>query len=293
MGSMKMGSWIRAGAWFFYAVGMVLLFMYLLFPAESLRRFTESTVLEKTGVRLEMKELSLHFPASLHLRDCSLEKDLRIVLEKVRITPSLFAFMKGTPGGDLAVDGLGGSLAAAFRISPSHPFESEGSLHLKNLDMTAVADLSPRPLPFGVKGRLSGRFLALPAEGKLEISGALDMEGADIVLNEPMLASLSLRLVALQLEGRMDARKLDIDNIALSGNFGTLTLRGSISDPMGRSPLLDFSGGIRPDAAFLQQLTRMGGIGPVIGRFVGQREIPVRVAGTLDNPQVSLAGIRL
>jgi type II secretion system protein N len=290
-----MKSFLKVSAWFLYTLGMVLFFTYLLFPSESFRFFAEKELLRRTGAEVRMDGLSLGFPASLTLKGVRVdqEKGLRFFLEQVRLKPAFLALMTAQVGARVEVQGLGGRAEAGLKMPPTSPLKARGYLNLENLAMEALTDLLPEPPPLGIQGRLSGRFVCAPEEEGLGISGSLNLEGGELVLDFPMMDGLNLKLLTLQLESRVQEKNAEIKNLLLAGSFGTLQLQGAMGLPAGPASRLDLSGGIRPDPAFLQQLTRMGGIGPVIGRFVGQREIPVRVGGTLERPQVTLAGMRL
>ncbi|TYT75760.1 type II secretion system protein GspN [Desulfobotulus mexicanus] len=290
-----MKSFLKLSAWLFYILGTVLFFVYLLFPADALRIFAEKELHKRTGVVFQVSSLSLVFPLKISMGNSTIEgrKGFSLKAEKADLSPSFTAFFRGQAGGKLSLRTLGGDISAVMRMPMSSPLEARGQMQLSNLDMDALLALSPQPLPFGVQGRVSGRFIWEPVEEKLGVRGNLDISGGDLLVDFPMGEFPAIRLNSVQLESQLEKGRLEIENILVSGSFGTLHLAGSITGVLGPSGRLNLSGGIRPDSVFLQQLTRMGGIGPMVSRFAGQREIPVRIAGTLESPQLTLAGIRL
>lgn len=290
-----MRSFLKLSAWLLYILGTVLFFVYLLFPAETFRIFAEKEINRRTGMVFQTKSLALTFPLKISMENSTLQgkKGFSLGVEKVALSPSLAAFLRGQAGGKISLRTLGGEMDAVTRMPLASPLGARGQMQLSRLDMEALFSLSPKPLPFGMQGQVSGRFVWEPVEEKLGFRGNLDISGGDLLVDFPMGEFPVIRLNAVQVESHLEKGRLEIENILVTGSFGTLHLKGSITGALGPSGRLNLSGGIRPDSSFLQQLTRMGGIGPVISQFAGQREIPVRIAGTLESPQLTLAGIRL
>ncbi|MCW7752959.1 type II secretion system protein GspN [Desulfobotulus sp. H1] len=283
-----------ATAWFLYSLVCLLFFMYLLFPADALRLFAEGEIQRQTGMEVHLDDVSLRFPMTLVAGPCTIQRKEgpEFVMEKIRFRPFLTSFLLGDMGGSFHGKMLEGTVDVSLRMPRDSWLTSEGVLLLKGLDLAALVSLVPRLLPFDIHGKGSARMVWKPDGGGLDIRGRVDLDGGNMAFLFPAFQPPALRLTSLELESRVEHGQLEVASILATGNFGNLHLKGSITGFPAGSARMSLAGGIRPDPVFLQELTAMGGMGPVISRFAGQREIPLRMAGTLERPQVSLAGMR-
>lgn len=280
--------------WAVYTCMAVVGFLYLSFPAEPVRNGMETFVSHQLQQEVSIGALDLHPPCALIAKDCRIRQKAGdpVLLEQVMVRPKLFAFASGKVGGAIASDLFGGKLEGDFCFSPSNPFSGNGSLGFTSLDLATLTGFL-KDLPVTLTGDLSGRILWSPEEDAAKISGVFDMPATEVQLTLPLPVA-PIRVQHAVVNGNLDKKRFAVKEVRVSGSFGTVLLSGEITNPLGGNRArLQLSGGIRPDPQFVNQLTKMGGIGAMVSRFVGQKEIPIEINGTAARPRLRVAGMRI
>lgn len=216
----------RGVAWVAFAFVCLVTFTLFKFPEERIRAYIDGTLhtlLAPRGMSLQAEEarVGLLFGMSYTMYRAQLRmagQDAPLVIEKIKVSPSLLSLALGTLAGSFVVENAGGSLDGSFQVGMS---EKDSSLRL---------DIEASKLDIGKLGllkALAGVGVSGVLDGTVRLNGDLDvpstLEGA---------VTLSLKKAALEAQSiagfsipRVAVPELNLDVLAEKGKLQIKTLK--------------------------------------------------------------------
>lgn len=193
---MKQLGWILSG------LGFLILFTLFKLPTTHLELAIQGQIdqtLNGMGIRLQAAEshLSLAFGVTYEMKNVEIQQaqmKTPIVLDQVRVSPSLFSLLFGKVGGTLKIKKGESSLSSSFSLDQTN---QSIDFDLQKLDLPFITDLvSPAKLKgkgwIGLKGNLSGNF-----QEPESLEGKVSFSAQDLQLDSQSLFGFNLPKVSI------------------------------------------------------------------------------------------------
>ncbi len=277
--------WVLYGL-YFLAVTAVLL--YALFPAATVKRYVESLGSRlDPALRTTVEAVRPAFPARVRLSGIRLRYDRRLLFkaDRATVSPHLLAYLRGRRGYTLRCDTYGGRISAKVAIADDQP---AGRIRVDALDLAKIPllqgidDLKPA-------GRLGLEVDFLTDNGVLTGKGRFHLKDFRFSLEEMVPGVAELSFAGVDGKLRLKGTQLTIADGRAKGRQTDAAIRGSldVAAPFGQSGL-DLSLTLRPHAEFIAALRKNPALRWVSAGMVGSRGLPLRISGTVGDPQVSV-----
>jgi type II secretion system protein N len=278
-------------AWVFYISVLTVVFLYLLFPSDAVRKYLQHEF-EKAGsgaVFLDIQSLSPGFPPALLLDDVILiyNNINALGLDRVTLSPAYAKLLQKNRALNFRAD-IGDGNASGWlqfeNMGEKRP-ELSFDLEFENVDARAfeiIKNLTGK----SVSGSLEGEFVfngGIPGQtgkGSAQIRGRQFTVG----LQPPVMGVQELTFRYLQADLEIENQRLDISGLKVDGSQfsgegnGRLLIRQPLENSQIQLSLL-----VKLHPALIKTL---GGILPK--KYLKEKGIPVRISGTLNQPSWSV-----
>jgi type II secretion system protein N len=275
-----------------FTVVMVVIFLYLLFPKESLRAYIQAQIQQNLpDVSMEIGRVSAAFPPGLNLANILCEhKEMPLVAAKrATIRPSLLKILGSEKVLNFNVATSEGSIDGQGILRTAKQGEFSVDADIDQIALQEIAALEAFP-DYIISGLLSGKvnYKAVPGRSG---SGSADLvvTAARFELVNPLFGIENLNFDSIEAQLNLSPRRLQLRRCDLSGNEVDGSISGSLMlrTPMNQSRL-NLAGVLRPHAEFMAQLQRTVPMALLGGQNLGQKGLPFRVTGTIEKPSFSL-----
>jgi type II secretion system protein N len=271
---------------------MVVVFLYLLFPKDTLRAYIQAQLQQNLpDVSVEIGQVSPAFPPGLKLANilCEHQGLPLVTARRATIRPALLKILGSEKVINFNLETSEGRIDGQSILRT----DKQGQVSvIADIDQVALQELEVlRAIPdYIISGLLSGKvnFKAVPGRSG---SGSADLvvSGAKLELVNPLFGVENLNFISIETQLNLSTRRLQLRRCNLRGNEVDGTISGSVMlrTPMDQSRL-NLSGVLRPHAEFMATLQRSVPVGLLGGNNLGQKGLPFRITGTIDNPGFSL-----
>lgn len=279
-----------------FALGLVLLFLWLLLPRQALPDLL-AAVLNRTWphLRWQVRSLSLRLPEGLRLAGvegygAGLDNVPQVRVDSLTLRPDLAGLMRT------------GRLQAHYRLvvakgSVTGTLELAGWIRGLRFDGTltgvelAELPLLARSLGREVDGILAATFrgvLALAAAGEGALEGDLTLVNGRLALRRPVLAHHSLPFSRTTVRLKADGTSLQLDRGQVDSELGSGQFAGEVAWPPGqaRTPALArirIQGQLQPRPLFFKGVSN-GAVLQLLRAQLEDNTLPFRISGSLDAP---------
>jgi type II secretion system protein N len=281
----------KAGiAWAVFIIGAALLFLYILFPTDSAKKYLADLARQThPNLTLEIGQLKLGFPPGVKLYDVSVyHSDRTIVdLENVNIWPDIVSLFLATTHISFKGNGHGGNFSGDVDIIK----KAENREIIIDADFAGIQANQLEALgaftTHRISGNLDGTVTFTAKMPHQELVGDLTLIDGKIELSPPLLAQKELTFDSIDAQLMFNGRSLTIERCELQGDQLDGEVAGSIK--FGRqlsNRILDLSGTVRPHEAFLARL------GDQVPKLLANknwqtRGVPFRIKGPAEAPTYS------
>jgi type II secretion system protein N len=268
-----------------YILAAALVFLYLGFPSQSLRRYAADRLSAALpGLEVAVGDVRPSLPAGVVLRDVRIRRGETAIaaVERLAIQPDLLALLQTRKGYAFSGSAGGGTISGKAEIdSAATPPKTRMSARIEGVLLQQLPELRG---PYGsrLNGRLEGSF-SMSDSGPL--TGTVSVREAVIELAAPLFGQKEFSFRTADADISVQGRNLVLRSIRLRGSELDAEASGTIA--LGQTPgdgALSLSGRLTPHHGFLARAE--AGLPP--GLLRRRAAIPFRVSGPLEAPAFSL-----
>jgi type II secretion system protein N len=287
-----MGSFQKILLYIAFTAVMAVVFLYLLFPADSLRAYIQAQI-EKNApdVAVEIGQVSATFPPGLKLANilCEYQELTLVTANQATVRPALLKLLGSEKVVNFNVDTSGGRIDGRGAMQVGKQSAVSVEAEIDRLALQEIAALRAIP-DYIITGLLSGKVTYRATQGRSG-NGEADLVATDarLELVNPMFGLESLNFTSVEAQLNLSPRRLQLRRCNLKGNEVDGEISGSVMlrTPMDQSRL-NLSGVLRPHAEFMAKLQTTLPVALLGGKNIGQKGLPFRITGTIDKPGFSL-----
>ncbi|MDJ0783752.1 MAG: type II secretion system protein GspN [Desulfosarcinaceae bacterium] len=287
-----MGSFQKILLYIAFTLVMVAVFLYLLFPSDTLRTYIQAQVRQNApDVSLEIGQVSAAFPPGLVLANvlCEYQELPLLTASRAVVRPALLKLLGSEKVVNFKIDTSDGAIDGRSVIRTDKQTALAMDAAIDGVALQEIAGLRAIP-DYIISGLLSGTITYKATTGRSG-SGTADLTvaGARFELVNPMFGFESFSFPSIEAQLNLSPRRLQLRRCNLNGNEIDGNISGSVMlrTPMGQSRL-NLSGVLRPHADFMARLQTNLPVALLGGRNLGQKGLPFRITGTIDQPGFSL-----
>jgi len=264
-----------------YVVAIVVVFLYLLFPSETVKTYIGyrmSGISPEVG--FDIDQVRLGIPPGLSLQDLDLHYQGKsaVRFDRMELVPAYLSLFTSDP--TVKFTGLlaGGGIKGWTGISESGPMHAQLILDAVQLDQLPVLRTF---LPIAIGGAASGE---LHYDAKGVSQATLKIADCRIAIDPPMMGIKELTFTRMEADAEMNGQEIGIKRVEFNGPQGSGTGSGTLllRQPMETSRI-NLTGTIKPHPSMIQSV---GALLPK--QYLKDGGIPVQITGTLKQPNFSI-----
>jgi type II secretion system protein N len=271
---------------------MVVVFLYILFPKDTLRAYIQTQIQQNLpDVSVEIGQVSPAFPPGLKLANILFEhQEMPLAAAKrAIIRPALLKILGSEKVVNFDLETSEGRIDGQGTLRTGKQGEVSVNADIDQVALQEIAALRAIP-DYIISGLLSGQVNYKVVPGRSG-SGSADLvvTEAKLELINPLFGIENLSFSNIEAQLNLSTRRLQLRRCNLRGNEVDGTISGSVMlrTPMDQSRL-NLSGMLRPHAEFMAALQQTVPVALLGGNNLGQKGLPFRVTGTIENPGFSL-----
>jgi type II secretion system protein N len=275
-----------------FTVVMVVVFLYLLFPKESLRAYIQAQIQQNLpDVSMEIGQVSAAFPPGLNLTNilCEHQEMPLVAAKRATIRPALLKILGSKKVLNFDVETSEGRIDGQGILRTGKQGEFSLDADIDQIALQEIAALEAFP-DYIISGLLSGKVNYKLVPGRSG-SGSADLvvTAAKFELADPLFGIENLNFASIEAQLNLSPHRLQLRRLNLTGNEVDGSISGSLMlrTPMNQSRL-NLAGVLRPHAEFMAQLQRTVPMALLGGQNLGQKGLPFRITGTIEKPSFSL-----
>lgn len=287
-----MGSIQKIVLYIAFSIVMAVVFLYLLFPSDSLRAYIETQIQQNAPeVTVEIGQVSAAFPPGLNLANilCEYQEIPLVTASLATVRPALMKLLGSEKVAHFNVDTSEGRIYGRGSLKTDKQMQMSVDADIEQIALQEIAGLRAIS-DYIISGLLDGKvsYQATPGRGG---SGNADLmlSDAKLELINPVFGLENFSFSSIEAQLNLSPRRLQLRRCNLKGNEVDGNISGSVMlrNPMGQSRL-NLSGVLRPHAEFMAKLQTTVPVALLGGKNLGQKGLPFRITGTIDNPGFSL-----
>lgn len=287
-----MGRIKKIVAYTLYIIGITAFFLYILFPANTVKTYIEYKIAEiSPGVGIDIDAIHPGFPPGLSFSDANIlyRNEPAVRMDNAWFAPAYLSLLSAGRGVNFSGAIANGKVDGAIimQASGDNPLAIT-RMHFEDIDIKEVKLLRllyPARFAGLANGRLDYRGAA-PATGQPAGTGSteLTISGVKIDFEKPLMGLNGLAFSRITADAEMENDQMTINRIDMEGvqfsasGSGTLSLRHPVA-----SSRIDLKGVITLHPELMRS------VGTLLPRqYRKNDEIAVRITGTITDPRYSL-----
>jgi len=287
-----MGSIQKILLYIAFTIVMGVVFLYLLFPSDTLRAYIETQIQQNApDVSVEIGQVSAAFPPGLNLVNilCEYQELPLVTASLATVRPALLKLLGSEKVANFKIETSEGRVDGRAIMRTGKQTVLALDAHIDGVALQEIAGLRAIP-DYIISGLLSGKLDYKATPGRSG-SGSADLLATDAKLEliNPMFGLESFSFASIEAQLNLSPRRLQLRRCNLKGNEVDGSISGSVMlrTPMGQSRL-NLSGVLRPHADFMAKLQTTLPVALLGSKNLGQKGLPFRITGTIDQPGFSL-----
>lgn len=271
-----------------YCLVVTVFFLYQLFPSQIVKRYVEGL-----GSRLDpalkttVERVRPAFPAHILLSNIQLRYNRQLLFRvgKATVAPRFFSYLSGKRGFTLRSRVYGGTVNARLETISDM---IAGQLQVSGLDLAATP-LFKRLENFKPAGLMDCHLDFNPENGLFTAVGGLHIKDFRVNLESTMPGMAALSFSSIDGKIRFRENRLTVTDGKARGRQADAAVHGTLT--MGKPFMeseLDLSLSVRPHADLIAALRRNPALQWLSAGMTGKSGLPLRLGGTIDDPQVSI-----
>jgi len=275
-----------------YILALTAVFLYCLFPTETLSRFLEGRAGDAIpGCQLTFGSVKPVFPPGLKLEEIAVDKGGQTLfhIDRVRVSPGLWTLFSERPLLFVKSETCGGMIDGRVDLeSRASSRLNQANLNLKGIALEKIAWLKT-VAERNISGSLTGKLLYDRQSPREPLRAGFKLTGLTVELWMPLLNTTAAVFKTVDIDMVMNRQQLLVKRCVMVGEKvdGTLTGTLDLKFPVDQSVLL-FSGVMTPRPNFREYLENNVPDTLLPKKKPGRNGYAIRIFGTLDNPRFSL-----
>ena len=277
-------------AWAAYFIGVALLFLYILFPSETLKGYLATFIRQADpNLTVEIGRLKLGFPPGFRLYDVRVYHSGQAIadFENIKISPDMLSLFLAKTHIAFKGGGYGGNFNGGVDIIK----KADEREIIIDTDLAGIQvdqlDVLHTLTTHKISGSLDGTLTLTVKAPHQALRGDLTLTDGKIELSPPVFAQEFLTFDSIEAELTFNGRSLTIERCDLEGNQLDGQVAGSIKiNPQSSSKILDLTGTVRPHEALLSQLGSQTSE-LLANSNLKNQGVPFRIKGPMDSPTYS------
>ncbi len=273
----------KIAAYALYFTGVTVLFLYLLFPSDTVKNYI---VYQFTGVApdigLHIERVRPALPPGLSFANTYilLKDETALRVESMAFSPDYLSLLSTEPVMNFTGTAAGGHISGTIRMLKGDGNRSFAArMHFADIDLQAVP-LTGMIHPRSVSGLVRGDIdYAGPVPGKG--SATVEISGMQLTFEEIIPGLDSLAFSRVNASADLGQDRIAFNQIEMEGAQFSASGRGAITL---RQPLESSGIDLRGTVQVHPELVRT--MGPLLPRqYMREGRVPIRITGTLENPR--------
>ena len=282
----------KTAAYSLYILGVTLFSLYVLFPSDTLRTYTEHMVAEiSPEITLDIQRIDPGIPPGIFFSNALIRLGEKPVVhfDQGRITPSYRSMAALRPSGNFSVQFAGGEMNGVIGAR-----SGKGNRMLGGEVFLSGVDIGQIPLlgllyPARFSGKLNGEIVYEAQAGEPERmdgngSALLTVTGLEVELDDDLMGMGAFSFSRVSAEIEIKGGQIMINRFEMEGTQFSATGKGTLlpGQPF-ESSRINLTGAIQVHPELMR---RFGSFIP--RQHLRNGELPVRISGTLANPRYTL-----
>lgn len=266
-----------------FSLGAVVLFLYLLFPAKSVKNYIAYQIRQiDPQLRLTAKDPFLRLPPGIKLIDADIrfDKTPLIRLESLSLFPRILTLFTSQRTFRFRGSAYEGETKGELFLAKEEKWRIKGTGDGFQAELIPVAALTSQGT---LSGTVAGKYEFSTDQSILNLT---ILEGA-FTLAKPFLEIKSISFAQLTLDAEIEQSRMQIKKAQITGSEinGDLTGQVMLRRPLNDS-ILDISGLIKPHPLFLAELRKKLPSGFLSDQIV-KKGITFKIGGTVKEPEMT------
>lgn len=268
----------------FFGIGAIAVFLYLLFPAKSVKAYIAYQIRQlDPQLRLTAEDPVLRLPPGIKLHDADIHfNEIPLIRwESLSFFPRIKTLFADPRTYRYRGRAYQGEATGDLFLAKDEKWRIKGGGEGFQAELMPLAALVPQG---SLTGTVAGQYdLTLDQQGTLNLT----ITNGSIILNEPLLGIEAINFDQFTLDTVIEQDQVRIKAIQMSGPEinGELTGQITLKHPLNNS-LLNLTGTIKPHPLFLADLRKKLPPG-LLSDKIAQKGVLFKIKGTMKIPEVS------
>lgn len=286
---MRLPGKYRIIAYIIYLTAVAGLFLFLLFPEDAVRDFIKRGVTRiDSNMRVDISGITPLFPPGVKFKGVSLLYKGKPVAKPdyIRISPRLLSLIGNSPRFFLKAGVFGGVIQGNGKLAETG--KGEGDIRISGLELEKINELNGLS-KHRITGRMDGNVKISTQGDDFNVHPDMTLSDLVVTLKEPVFGMQRFQFDTAKADLSITLRRMEIKAGTLEGEMFDGEFSGDIlfKEPF-KDSILNLKGSIRPQAAFIKQAGKTLPIDILMKKESGEKGLPVRLRGTIQDPQISL-----
>ncbi len=273
-----------------YGVALAGVLLYLRFPTEKFRKFSEQYVERKIPtVTCRIAKVGYAFPVNIQFKNIELknvndEKEILFSDQLLSVTPY---WQKPLKTFDISSKAFGGNHSARVELHNDGNVLSLDNLHITDINLDGLDVLSAKldrkvSGDFDLKGSLK---LERDELRLIEAEGLVSVSNGEVELKRPILQQNILELKASQTRFNFRSNEIELSEGEVKGGRLHATFKGKITmaEPL-PAAVMNLTGELQPQNLLYQEKRQLRAVVTRLQKKYKQNTLPFKVGGTIGRP---------
>lgn len=275
-----------------YIIGAVIFFLYVLFPAETLKQYIAYRLTQgNPSVKVTIDHLRAALPPGVKLYDITVShRNAAIVdLDSLKITPSIFSILGSNKRIAFFGDAYSGQIKGTAEVDEeTQPQKIEVDAELSEVQIQRISTLRSF-IEHKLSGQLNGAVIFKNMGRDQTATGNFSITDGRIDFAQPVLNQKFLAFKDIDADLVLKNQELFIKRCSLKGSQMDATISGTISiDNRTGSNRLNVNGTMKPHHVLLASLGKNMPVNLIPRGKAGDKGFSFKIKGSLEAPVFSI-----
>ena len=271
-----------------YIIGIVIFFLYYLFPAETLKQYIAYRLTQgNPSIKVTIDRLRASLPPGVKLFDVTVSHkgEAIIGLDNLKITPGILSMLGSTKTMSFAGDAYSGKIKGTADIDEeTQPQKLTVDAELSGIQIQRISTLQ-RMAEHKLSGLLNGQVAFKNSGRNQTANGNLTITTGRIDFAQPLLNQKFLAFKDIDAELALKNQTLLIKRCSLKGSQLDASISGTISlNTRTGGNRLNLDGTMKPHHVLLATLEKSMPVNLLPREKAGSNGFSFKINGTLESP---------
>lgn len=278
-------------AYALFVTGAAVLFLYMLFPSDSVKTFIEYRLAEiSPDIDVHIEKVHPGIPPRLSLTNAYVlfRDDMAVRLDRVDCTPDYPSLVSSRPGAGFTAFVAGGRLDGTIHVHESPSTRSMITrMQFSDVDLQAIPLLGtfyPGDLSGTARGNIDYEAsLNSSGENTAKGSAVVELYGARINIENNLPGLDFLTFPRINVDADLQNNRITFNRIDMEGSQFSATGKGNLTiAPRVETSRVDLNGTVQIHPELIRS------VGPLLPRqYIKDGKVSLRITGTVTQPRYS------